>query len=258
MGTHRPHGSALHSVVCLIPEPWSGPRGGRRGASRCGGDGSSRRPPRTYRSRRESFPAGLRELGSYREGLVPDVVELEHDRVRLAAVDAGMRREVIDQPAGSLQRHELLPGLRLVDVPLPVRRVVLFAVRRATRPTHGVALTPTPAPGELVRRFLLAAAATLKRLGRCHGEPMFAGAADGEPTVEVAGAGGHCSVAGDLDGLPSTRAYPVRPAAASASSWLRYTFAHTIRPSRSLNTKPAGSSVTSAWRCAWMRPSATT
>lgn len=68
------------------------------------------------------------------------MVELEDDGIPLAAVDAGVRVEVLEEVRGAFEPQLLFLDLRLVDVPLAVRRVVLFAVRRAAGAAEGVAL----------------------------------------------------------------------------------------------------------------------
>ena len=78
----------------------------------------------------DALPVPGVELGADREPLVPKVVELEHDRVRVAAVDARMGHEVLDEIRGPLQRETLPQDPGLIDVALPVRRVVLPSRRR--------------------------------------------------------------------------------------------------------------------------------
>ena len=88
------------------------------------------------------------------EGLVADVVELEHDRVRLPALDARMRSELLDQSECALVTEPTLHHRRLVDVALPVWEVVLLAKGGATRPAEGVTLAlGLPPPGELLGRL---------------------------------------------------------------------------------------------------------
>jgi hypothetical protein len=61
----------------------------------------------------------LADIEGFRFGV--KVVELEHDRVALAAVDARMFVEVVKEIGGALESERLLPGSRLIDVALPVR-----------------------------------------------------------------------------------------------------------------------------------------
>jgi hypothetical protein len=90
--------------------------------------------------------------------LIPEVVELEDDRVVLAAVHAAVICEVRQEKARALESERLLPLSRLVDIPLPVRRVVALVVGGSARPAEAVELTPRPAtPGEIVQRLQLAA-----------------------------------------------------------------------------------------------------
>ena len=113
-------------------------------------------------------PAPVGERGGDVEGLVSEVVELEDDRVGLAAVDAGVGAEVLDEIRRALERKLLLPAAGLIHVALFIRQVVLAFVGRSTLAAHVVALTATlPPPIELAERLDLAAAtASSPAIGR--------------------------------------------------------------------------------------------
>jgi hypothetical protein len=105
------------------------------------------------------------ELGAYGEALIPEMVELEDDRITLAAVHAWVDHEVVKEVSGPLQRETLPHDPRLIDVPLPVRGVVLLPVGGSTGTAERVALPSTlAAPGELVDRLQLTAAVALPLL----------------------------------------------------------------------------------------------
>jgi len=84
----------------------------------------------------DGLSAVIEEVLTDIEGLVADVVELEHDRVRLPALDARMRSEVLDQSECALVTEPTLHHRCLVDVALPVGEVVLLAIGGATRPAR--------------------------------------------------------------------------------------------------------------------------
>jgi hypothetical protein len=85
------------------------------------------------------------------EALVPDVVELEHQRVGLSAVDARPLAEELDEVGRALGDQRALSTRRIGDVALAVGRIVLLFVCSPTRATVVVALAlGLPMPGELV------------------------------------------------------------------------------------------------------------
>ena len=63
------------------------------------------------------------------ELFVPEVIELENDGIGLPAVHTRVVPEELDQQFNSSEDQSPLPGNRLFDVALPVRRVVLLLVR---------------------------------------------------------------------------------------------------------------------------------
>jgi hypothetical protein len=85
------------------------------------------------------------------ERLVSQVVELEHHGIALAAVDARMRDEELEQIAGSLIGQPLLLDPRAIDVKLPVGQIVPSLVGRPTTSAVAVALVlGLSPPGELL------------------------------------------------------------------------------------------------------------
>src|SRR5918992_2382532 len=116
----------------------------------------------------DALPAPVRERPGDVEGLVSEVVELEDDRVGLAAVGAGVGAEVLDEIRRALERKLLLPAAGLLHGAQFIRQVVLAFVGRSTLAAHVVALTATlPPPIELAERLDLAAAtASSPAIGR--------------------------------------------------------------------------------------------
>jgi hypothetical protein len=110
------------------------------------------------------------------EVLVPEVIELEHERVGLAAVDAGSRAKELDEICGALGDERLFPAHRIGHVALAVRRIMLAFVSRSAGAAVVVSLTAGPsAPSEVRERLgLSATAADSGRLGGCaRHEHMF-------------------------------------------------------------------------------------
>jgi hypothetical protein len=94
------------------------------------------------------------------EALVPNVVELQDERVALAAVEAWLLAEEGDELSGALDNELSFPANRLRDVPVTMRRVVLAFVLRPTGPAVVVALAKRFAPPSVVRQGLALAAAS--------------------------------------------------------------------------------------------------
>jgi hypothetical protein len=63
-----------------------------------------------------STPIALAKTSGDVEVLVPEVIELEHERVGLAAVDAGPRAEELDEISGALGDESLFPAHRIRDI----------------------------------------------------------------------------------------------------------------------------------------------
>ena len=101
------------------------------------------------------------------EELVPNVVELEDERVGFSAVNAWMSTQELDDVPESFREQRALPGARVVDVSLPVCRVVRMAVVRAARPAIAIPLPALLAStSEIIDRPQGAAAAASSVLVR--------------------------------------------------------------------------------------------
>jgi hypothetical protein len=107
----------------------------------------------------------LKTLGDA-ELLVPEVVELENDRIGLSAVDAGVLSQVGNQILEALSDDSSLSGPCLLDVSPTVGPVVLLLVHSAARPAVVVALPARlPPPGESLQRLLFMAAPATPHTG---------------------------------------------------------------------------------------------
>jgi hypothetical protein len=94
-------------------------------------------------------------------------VELEDERVGFSAVNTWMSTQELDDVPESFREQRALPGARVVDVSLPVCRVVRMAVVRAARPAIGIPLPALLAsPSEIIDRPQGAAAAASSQLVR--------------------------------------------------------------------------------------------
>jgi hypothetical protein len=117
------------------------------------------------------------------ELFIPKVVELQDERVCLAAVGTRPAAEELDYVFRTLRRDGLLATQRIGDVALAICRVMLVLVIGAARSAVVVALAPRlPTPSEVGGRLMLATAAAAPGwfLGRLvHGERMFASKSDG-------------------------------------------------------------------------------
>jgi len=100
----------------------------------------------------DALPIAVSYPARDRKFLVPEVVELEHHRVLLAAIHAGMFSEKRDQVLVALRQHGHLATSSLFDIPGAVRVVVLLLVRRPAGSAVVVALTARLAPP---REFVL-------------------------------------------------------------------------------------------------------
>lgn len=110
------------------------------------------------------LPTSPIERRAYGEGLVAAVIELEHQWVRFAAVDAPVRSQIVDQEDHPLRLELPFAGGSLLDVSPFVRRVVLMFVLGATRPTVRIALPTLSAPPvERLRRFPPTASRAMNR-----------------------------------------------------------------------------------------------
>jgi hypothetical protein len=94
---------------------------------------------------KDGVPIPVPHPGGDTEFLFGQVIEIEHDRVCLPAVDAGMLAEKRDQEPHPLIDKSLFPPPRRRDVALTVGKVVLSVVGRATGAAVGVTLRRGPA-----------------------------------------------------------------------------------------------------------------
>jgi hypothetical protein len=97
------------------------------------------------------LPATITETRGDVEVLVSEMVELEleHERIGLATVDARVVSEEGDEIGGALSDERLFPAYGVRDIALAVRRVVLSFVGRSAGATVIVSLPAGPAtPGE--------------------------------------------------------------------------------------------------------------
>ncbi|MGH2878078.1 MAG: hypothetical protein ACRDK4_00490 [Solirubrobacteraceae bacterium] len=94
------------------------------------------------------------------EALVPEVVELQDERVGLAAVDAGMVGKEVHEQTCAFSRDRSLSTIGVRDVSVTICAVVLAFVRSTAGLTVVIALAASLAtPGEIRRGLALAAAA---------------------------------------------------------------------------------------------------
>src|SRR4051794_39975099 len=90
------------------------------------------------------------------ELLVAEVVEFENDRVHLSTVDAGVRRQVVDEELGSFGIAPAVPFSGEADVLRSIGEVVLAPILGLARAAVVVPLTLlTASPREVRKRFLL-------------------------------------------------------------------------------------------------------
>jgi hypothetical protein len=113
----------------------------------------------------DSVPGAVSEALGYAEGLLSEVVELEDQWVRLAAVRAGMLAEVVEEIGGALGGERLLTSQGLGDVAGTVGGVVLALVGGTARAAVVVALAAvSAAPREVLRWLVETATAAASRL----------------------------------------------------------------------------------------------
>jgi hypothetical protein len=114
----------------------------------------------------DSAPAAPADTRGDRKLLLAEMIELEDDRVCLAAVGAWMRSEVLNEKRGALSHKRVFPPRRRGNVALSVCDVVRPFVGGTARAAIRIELSHGPSmPGELRDRLQLAApAATLRSL----------------------------------------------------------------------------------------------
>jgi hypothetical protein len=123
-----------------------------------------------------SLPATVAKTNGDVEVLVPQMVELEHERIGLATVDAGPLTKEFDEIGGALGDEHSFSAYSVRNVALAVCRIVLPFVSGSASAAVVVPLPTRPStPGKVRDRpELPAATAGLVESGRyaCH-EHMF-------------------------------------------------------------------------------------
>jgi hypothetical protein len=102
----------------------------------------------------DALPTTIAESHPDGEVFVAEVVEFEHERIRLTAVDAWMRGEVVDEVSGALRADCPLAPRRVLDVASAIGDVMLMVAVRPARPAVVVSRsTRFASPRELVQRL---------------------------------------------------------------------------------------------------------
>jgi hypothetical protein len=97
-----------------------------------------------------------------REQLVGEVVELEHQRIRLPAVGAWVVGEELEEERHAGSNDDLFPGADVVDVTLAVGRVVLLLVVLPAWSAEVVSLSfGLPPPSEVIHSLHFTATSAL-------------------------------------------------------------------------------------------------
>jgi hypothetical protein len=102
----------------------------------------------------DALPAPVPKALANAEAFVAKVIELEHDGIRLPAVDAGMLTQIVNEEFEPLGDDLLLSALRLFDIAAPVGAIVLLLVGRPARAAVVVPLTLLLAPPRKVAERL--------------------------------------------------------------------------------------------------------
>lgn len=106
-----------------------------------------------------ALPGSVSKAIADAELLVSQMVELEHDRIGLAAIHARVLAQIGDQVLDPLSDGSLPASPGRIDIPLAVRRVVLLLVGG---PAGAAVVIPLasgfPTPGEVLRLLFLPAA----------------------------------------------------------------------------------------------------
>jgi hypothetical protein len=98
----------------------------------------------------DRLPVAVADAFGDVEALVSEVVELEHEWIRLAAVHARSLAEEVDEVGGTLRDDRSLVAEGVRYVALAMLRVMLAFVLRSASPAVVVALPARlPAPGEV-------------------------------------------------------------------------------------------------------------
>jgi hypothetical protein len=82
---------------------------------------------------KDRLPAPVTKTRGDVEALIAKVVELEDERIELAAVDATTLAKELDKICGALSGERVFSKHGLSDVPLAVLRKMLPFIRRTTR-----------------------------------------------------------------------------------------------------------------------------
>ncbi len=115
---------------------------------------------------KDCLPVPVPYAGRYTEFLVGQVIELQHDRVCLPAVDAGVPAEKRDQEQHPFCDERFFPPPRRGDVPLTVGEIVLAFVGGSAWTAIGIALQHRPSTPRIRARGLGFAASAAPVVGR--------------------------------------------------------------------------------------------
>ena len=128
----------------------------------------------------DGLPAASPQPDRDREVLTADVIELEHKRIALPAVDTRARTEELDQICGALGDEGIFAARRGSDIALPICDVVRSFVGGTARSAISVELVLVlPVPRELMCRSPPAAPSTAAiSRGLVRHERMFPSSAD--------------------------------------------------------------------------------
>jgi hypothetical protein len=109
----------------------------------------------------DRLPVAVSEALSDAEALIAQMVKLEHQRIALAAVDAGVLVEEADEESNPFANDSLLPSLRVCEVSVAVRCVVLLLVLGSASAAVVVSLATCPtSPGKFGDWLRFAASST--------------------------------------------------------------------------------------------------
>jgi len=89
-------------------------------------------------------PVFVRQALGDLERLVLDVIELEDDGIRFAAVDAWVRHEELEKGKRPLKTSQFFAYARLLDVALFVGEIVLAVIRLCDKGDTCCAVAPSP------------------------------------------------------------------------------------------------------------------